>query len=55
MNSDKSPVGQGVISFVSDITTIEYYDKGSTTSYYYGKSNTLDGYNSGTPVEEKQS
>ena len=52
MNSDKSPVGQGVISFVSDITTIEYFDENGEKSYYYGNSNTLDGGNSGTPAGE---
>ena len=54
MNSDKSPVGQGVISFVSDITTIEYFDDNGTASYYYG-SKQLDGNNSGAPAEEKKS
>lgn len=42
MNSDKSPVGQGVISFVSDITTIEYFDENGEKSYYYGTKQ-LDG------------
>ena len=55
MNSDKSPVGQGVISFVSDITTIEYFNDDGTASYYYGESFTLDGGNSGAPTEEKKS
>ncbi len=51
MNSDKSPVGQGVVSFVSDITTIEYFNDDGTASYYYGTTNTLDGNNAGAPAE----
>lgn len=42
MNSDKSPVGQGVISFTVDLFTVEYFDDQGGSSSYFGNTSIQD-------------
>lgn len=44
MNSDKSPVGQGVISFTVDLFTVEYCDDQGLSSSYFGTNKTIKDY-----------
>lgn len=43
MNSDKSPVGQGVVSFVADLVTVEYFDDQGRSSSYF-RNETITGF-----------